>query len=568
MDTPHSLPPIDLSGDPNIFPNTGIALATRVLADRVNWLAVVDQLLPWDPARARMAPGVVLLMLVMNVLTQHNPLYQVELWADSLPLPILWGDTITAHQFNDDALGRVLEDLAEHGRTLLATLGPRMRAVQDTGRMMLHSDTTAFALFGDYPNQETGPTASVELTWGHTKDHRPDLRQLMAGLTMDAAGCVLGGRVLSGNTADKAWHPAWLDELDADYPEDFWKGSYYIADSAVITAAALTKIRALDMHWLGRLPATFGLVDQLKDQAWSDQTPWADLGVLAAKRRATSATYQAQTFDITLYEQPARAFVYHSSALDKKKEHTVQRAIAREAQSVEKRAKKLAKQVFHCLADAETASAEQLRLAPIRWHAVTPTITEQVVVRRPRGRQKAGVEPTSITQYTVEWHWTAPSAERIQQARERESSFILVTSDRTCDAATALREYKAQDQNEHGFRWMKAPVHLTAFFLEKPERVVGLGYVLLLALQFARFMRAVVRHAMVDQPPVDLPDGRHIAQPSERVILDTLRTLWIEQRSHGSITWYQWTHVQPHARRILDMLQVPIEHRFQRPGSG
>ena len=300
MDTPHSLPPIDLSGDPNIFPNTGIALATRVLADRVNWLAVVDQLLPWDPARARIAPSVVLLMLVMNVLTQHNPLYQVELWADSLPLSILWGDTITAHQFNDDALGRVLEDLAEHGRTLLATLGPRMRAVQDTGRMMLHSDTTAFALFGDYPNQETGPTASVELTWGHTKDHRPDLRQLMAGLTVDAAGCVLGGRVLSGNTADKAWHPAWLDELDADYPEDFWKGSYYIADSAVITAAALTKIRALDMHWLGRLPATFGLVDQLKDQAWSDQTPWVDLGVLAAKRRATSATYQARTFDITL----------------------------------------------------------------------------------------------------------------------------------------------------------------------------------------------------------------------------------------------------------------------------
>lgn len=115
---------------------------------------------------------------------------------------------------------------------------------------------------------------------------------------------------------------------------------------------------------------------------------------------------------------------------------------------------------------------------------------------------------------------------------------------------------------------MKAPVHLTAFFLEKPERVVGLGYVLLLALPFARFRRAVVRHAMVDQPPVDLPDGRHIAPPSERVIFDTLRTWWIEQRSHGSITWYQWTPVHPHARRILDMLQVPIEHRFHRPGSG
>lgn len=185
MNTSSSLPPVDLSGDPNLFPHTGIALATRVLADRANWLAVVDRILPWDPARARIAPSVILLMLVMNVLTQHNPLYQVELWVESLPLPILWGNTVTAHQFNDDALGRVLESLAEHGRSLLATLGPRMQALQESGPRMLHTDTTAFALFGDYPNPDTGATAPVDLTWGHSKDHRPDLRQLMAGLTVD-----------------------------------------------------------------------------------------------------------------------------------------------------------------------------------------------------------------------------------------------------------------------------------------------------------------------------------------------------------------------------------------------
>ena len=44
--------------------------------------------------------------------------------------------------------------------------------------------------------------------------------------------------------------------------------------------------------------------------------------------------------------------------------------------------------------------------------------------------------------------------------------------------------YKRQDQDEHGFRFMKAPIHLGAFFLEKPTRVIGLGYLFLLALQF------------------------------------------------------------------------------------
>ncbi len=39
--------------DPNSFPRSGTALAVRLLADRVNWLSVVDTLIPWDRARAR-----------------------------------------------------------------------------------------------------------------------------------------------------------------------------------------------------------------------------------------------------------------------------------------------------------------------------------------------------------------------------------------------------------------------------------------------------------------------------------------------------------------------------------
>ncbi len=47
------------SKDPNHFPHSGTALVVRLLADRVNGLAVVDALLPWDSARSKM--GVALL---------------------------------------------------------------------------------------------------------------------------------------------------------------------------------------------------------------------------------------------------------------------------------------------------------------------------------------------------------------------------------------------------------------------------------------------------------------------------------------------------------------------------
>ncbi|MCY0881548.1 MAG: transposase [Firmicutes bacterium] len=100
------------------------------------------------------------------------------------------------------------------------------------------------------------------------------------------------------------------------------------------------------------------------------------------------------------------------------------------------------------------------------------------------------------TVYRVNWEITPPSAAQIQSEREHRATFVLISNKQDFTPRTALQAYKRQDQDEHGFRWMKEPIHLTAFFLEKPERIVGLGYLLHLALQFSRFMRAMVRSCL------------------------------------------------------------------------
>ena len=61
---------------------------------------------------------------------------------------------------------------------------------------------------------------------------------------------------------------------------------------------------------------------------------------------------------------------------------------------------------------------------------------------------------------------------------------------------------------------------------------------LLLAWQFVRFMRAIVREAMIDQPVLELPDHRKIERPSECLILGALRTLWVERRADEETEWY------------------------------
>ena len=108
---------------------------------------------------------------------------------------------------------------------------------------------------------------------------------------------------------------------------------------------------------------------------------------------------------------------------------------------------------------------------------------------------------------------------------------------------------------------MQQPLHLGAFFLGKPTRVTGLGYLLLLALQFSRLMRAMVRHVLVDQPAVEIPH-RKIQQPSDAVILKAIRTLWVLRKEDETEIGFQWGHVPAYTRRILDALQIPVTRQL------
>jgi hypothetical protein len=80
--------------------------------------------------------------------------------------PALHRASIKAHRTRPGGIKPHRHDLADHGQVLLATLGTRMQAVAHAGPRFLHADTSAFALFGDYPDT-AGPTAPVQVTYGH-----------------------------------------------------------------------------------------------------------------------------------------------------------------------------------------------------------------------------------------------------------------------------------------------------------------------------------------------------------------------------------------------------------------
>ncbi len=50
---------------------------------------------------------------------------------------------------------------------------------------LLHVDTTSFSLFGKYESDAPDGTDSIEITFGHAKDNRIDLKRFVLGMVVN-----------------------------------------------------------------------------------------------------------------------------------------------------------------------------------------------------------------------------------------------------------------------------------------------------------------------------------------------------------------------------------------------
>ena len=91
-------------------------------------------------------------------------------------------------------MGRALDALFDADRgSLLTELVLRAVREFDIATSPLHNDSTSLVLHGDYTSadgHERGGKATVVAARGHSKDHRPDLKQLVLILTVTADGAV------------------------------------------------------------------------------------------------------------------------------------------------------------------------------------------------------------------------------------------------------------------------------------------------------------------------------------------------------------------------------------------
>jgi len=492
----------------------------RAYAERLGLVEVVNRLVPSEMA---IDAGTIVLGMVIDTLSGRSPLYHLEAFFEQQDRELLLGREVEASVFNDDTVGRVLDRVFEAGtQKLFSALSQHAVERFAIPIKHVHHDTTSISLYGDY---RTAPdqTPPFEITHGHSKDHRPDLKQFVLSLLCVEGNVPIVGKVADGNASDKTLNNELLSRIGEHLACHgvAATGCIYLADAALISPQNLVQLR--DQPFISRLPASYSEHERVIAEAVAADR-WVELGPIAASTASKNrplAHYKVSEGTVTIDGQCYRAIVVHSSSHDRRRQKRLARQLKASAQSMQALIKAQRSLDYACEADAR-AQAERLGRQRSAYHAL-----EVSVEARPRyapGRPKSdGTRTIQTMRYGLKLHCQEDQA-AIESAREHSGCFVLLTNvaaegEGAYSAEQVLRTYKEQHGIEKNFGFLKDDAIVNALFLKTPERIEALGLILLVALLIWRLMEFHMRRHLDDtQRPLPGWDNKPTTRPSAYMV--------------------------------------------------
>ena len=217
---------------------------------RMSFARIVQSCLPTRPSGI-LDHAQTLSILIRNILLSPAPLYRIAEWVGPLDVEALGLSVSQKEAINDDRIARTLDALSSApARNLFFRLALRIIKDFQLDTARVHHDTTTVTFHGGYAASVNEP----HITYGINKDHRPDLKQLVFGVSVLADGAVpISHEVYSGNRTDDTVHRGNLDYLRQLLGrEDF----VYVADSKLCTRKNLSHIASFGGKFVTLLPRT------------------------------------------------------------------------------------------------------------------------------------------------------------------------------------------------------------------------------------------------------------------------------------------------------------------------
>jgi transposase len=449
-------------------------------------------------SQMELSPGITVLAMVLDTLSGRTPLYRLEEFFQEKDTELIMGHDVKPELFCDYNVGRVLDRLYDTGtQKIFSQIAQNAIRVFDVDPRRVHFDTTSVSVFGDYDFIDP----PLNITYGHSKDKRPDLKQFLISMLCVDRNIPILGTTEDGNASDKTLNNELLGGISRHMARHgIEPGAFvYVADSALVTPKNLKRSKENDVKFLTRLPATYKeCARAISDAVAADN--WIDFGTLnqtPATNKRPAAYYRGYETTVEIDGEPYRAIVVHSSAHDKRRHKRIDRLLQQKRKELEATCKKINSGPFFCEADAEAAADKIRRAAANSYHRLQHEVRKEA--KYPRGRPAMGLPRTPTGYEYILDAKIDVDDEAVSPLRLEAGCFVLICNlsskkERILWTAASLLElYKNQSGIEQNFGFLKDPVIVNSIFLKKPSRIEVLGLILLIALLIWRLMERCMR---------------------------------------------------------------------------
>jgi transposase len=526
----------------------------------------LDRYLPSD-ARCVVPHARALGVLLRSIIVEREPIYRQQETVQAFASGMFGIAAEEMEHIGDDRLGRALDRLFDADRAALltevvVTVGQRFNLKFDE----FHNDSTSVSFCGNYRAASgrtiRGRTAPA-ITYGFSKGHRPDLKQLLLILTMSADGNVpVAFRCTDGNASDSRTHiETWNALRTVAGRADF----LYVADSKLCSRENMDYIDRAGGRFVTVLPRT-----RLEDQEFrkwiQTHTPdWECVWDRPNPRHGDGPRDRWYVYRAPLLSAEVWSIVWvWSTLLTLHQEARRRRDIAAAIEELNELRQRLAgaKTRLRGAAEIDLQIKTLLDKHHVnRYLQVSRTVREEHIYKQTRrGRPGPDTAYRKITKRRFDIQWIIDE-ETIAYDHNSDGMYPLITNDRGLSPAQVLEAHKGQPMIEKRFEQIKTVHEIAPVFLKNEGRIEALFTLYFLALLvqalIERELRVAMKREKIGKLPL-YPEQRLCAHPTTEQILGLFsfaeRHQLIQDGKTVQVFDVQFTDLQ---RQLLALLGVP-----------
>lgn len=543
-----------------------VPLLMSVLHEKLGYDEIVDQISPPHKNWQGLSVGKTMVTWLTHILSEHNHyMSHVQDWVAQSPhlWAGLWGQAVRPLDVSDDRLAEVVRrlSLAEVWEPLEQQITQRMVRVYELPSERVRLDTTTAKVYG-------GNELSVLFQRGHSKDHRPDLRQLKVMLAaLDPLGVLVGADVVSGNSADDGLYVPLLARLRSSLPS---KGLLYIGDCKMGALATRAYVAQTENFYLMPLAQVGELPKQLEKwvddavrgkvhlQAVRDAEEQTRLGEAYEHRRRLSAETETETIAWNERVLIVRSATYAQAAVRNLHQRLAQAQAALRALTPPRSRGQRQFTDATLLQTAVDAILERYAVKGL----LTVTLQPETERRTVRAYRNAPARREERQRYIVQ---VKENRTRLRTLEPRLGWRVYVTNApvRKLPLAQAVLAYREEWLVERNCARLKGrTLSLAPLWVRREDHAVGLTRLLTLAARVLAVVEHQVRQALTQdhRTLLGLYPGqptRSTAQPTTERLLRAFKTVSLTLVQKGSQIFYLLPPLSELQRTILHDLACP-----------